>query len=309
LKNNTINSLDTVETSNSLQSLSRWSLISFCNETGQNIELKFVDKMKRQFQFSVDSFQIHLDELLKFYDSEDQSNYESTKNSDFSITNDSNNYLKRNDIPFVIAESMYGSFEESIVHLNNKLIVTKSPDEIYGGGLLKYCNLLMHGYSNTSIYSIVEIREQEFHMCKRFISDFSTIYEQEYKLITYLETHFQSKNDKEFLIYYLEKLSEIMKKTFSGQNEIDDNMKKEINKTLNMIDSISIKLKNMNKISYDQLYELKRNLNLNEKTFNTGKTHHMHHRQHSIAINNSNMKKNSHRKSNSTCVFTNLSKL
>jgi hypothetical protein len=60
------------ESRESMQSSSRWSLISLCNDKGQNIELKFVDKMKRQFQFSVDAFQIHLDSLLKYYDQSDK---------------------------------------------------------------------------------------------------------------------------------------------------------------------------------------------------------------------------------------------
>ena len=42
--------------------------MSLCNVNGQNIELKFVDRMKRQFQFSVDSFQIQLDPLLDHYE-------------------------------------------------------------------------------------------------------------------------------------------------------------------------------------------------------------------------------------------------
>jgi len=42
--------------------------MSLCNVNGQNIELKFVDRMKRQFQFSVDSFQILLDPLLDNYE-------------------------------------------------------------------------------------------------------------------------------------------------------------------------------------------------------------------------------------------------
>jgi hypothetical protein len=45
-----------------------WALMSLCNVNGQNIELKFVDRMKRQFQFSVDSFQISLDPLLDHYE-------------------------------------------------------------------------------------------------------------------------------------------------------------------------------------------------------------------------------------------------
>ncbi|KAJ0000245.1 hypothetical protein NQD34_012087 [Periophthalmus magnuspinnatus] len=44
----------------------RWSLISLSNNTGKNVELKFVDSLRRQFEFSVDSFQICLDSLLLF---------------------------------------------------------------------------------------------------------------------------------------------------------------------------------------------------------------------------------------------------
>jgi hypothetical protein len=42
----------------------RWSLFSLHNDFGRCIELKFVDRMRRQFEFSVDSFQISLDLLL-----------------------------------------------------------------------------------------------------------------------------------------------------------------------------------------------------------------------------------------------------
>jgi len=36
----------------------RWSLISLSNARGRNVELKFADTMRRQFEFSVDSFQV-----------------------------------------------------------------------------------------------------------------------------------------------------------------------------------------------------------------------------------------------------------
>jgi hypothetical protein len=42
----------------------RWSLFSLHNDFGRCIELKFVDQMRRAFEFSVDSFQITLDRLL-----------------------------------------------------------------------------------------------------------------------------------------------------------------------------------------------------------------------------------------------------
>jgi hypothetical protein len=34
-----------------------WSLISFRNDKGRNIELKFVACMQRQYEFTMDSFQ------------------------------------------------------------------------------------------------------------------------------------------------------------------------------------------------------------------------------------------------------------
>lgn len=129
---------DRDESMESQQSTSRWSLISLCNNEGQNIELKFVDKMKRQFQFSVDAFQIHLNSLLNYYDCQD-----SMRQADG--TKDAINKMTENIYPTVLAESMYGEFAESNYHLNNKLIATKSPEEIRGGGLLKYCNLLIKG--------------------------------------------------------------------------------------------------------------------------------------------------------------------
>ena len=41
-----------------------WALLSLQNFSGQNLELKFVEHLKRQWQFSVDSFQIDLEPLL-----------------------------------------------------------------------------------------------------------------------------------------------------------------------------------------------------------------------------------------------------
>jgi len=38
--------------------VNRWSLISLSNVRARNVELKFADRMRRQFEFSVDSFQV-----------------------------------------------------------------------------------------------------------------------------------------------------------------------------------------------------------------------------------------------------------
>ncbi|KAI5942542.1 Terminal nucleotidyltransferase 5C [Manis javanica] len=146
----------------------RWSLISLSNKNGRNVELKFVDSIRRQFEFSVDSFQIILDSLLFFYDC-------------------SSSTISEHLHPTVIGESVYGDFEEAFDHLQNRLIATKNPEEIRGGGLLKYSNLLVRDFRPTDQE---EIKTLERYMCSRFFIDFPDILEQQRKLETYLQNHF-----------------------------------------------------------------------------------------------------------------------
>ncbi|XP_068106162.1 terminal nucleotidyltransferase 5D [Hyperolius riggenbachi] len=146
----------------------RWSLISLSNNSGKNVELKFVHCLRRQFEFSVDSFQIILDSILNVYaDQEDE------------LTPDS--------YPTIVAESMYGDFDEAMEHLRCKLISTRNPEEIRGGGLLKYSNLLVRDYKPTSE---PEIKSLERYMCSRFFIDFPDVAEQQRKIESYLRNHF-----------------------------------------------------------------------------------------------------------------------
>jgi len=46
--------------------VNRWSLISLSNVRARNVELKFADRMRRQFEFSVDSFQVQVAHLLTY---------------------------------------------------------------------------------------------------------------------------------------------------------------------------------------------------------------------------------------------------
>ncbi|KAH3739722.1 terminal nucleotidyltransferase 5C-like [Dreissena polymorpha] len=148
----------------------RWSLISLSNNKGKNVELKFVDKVKRQYEFSVDSFQIILDSLLKFYD-----------------ISEPNTPISENLYPTIVAESVYGDFTEAWMHLNNKLIATRNPEEIRGGGLLKYCNLLTRGFQAAQT---MDVCQTERYMCSRFFIDFSDVMQQQQKLEAYLNNHF-----------------------------------------------------------------------------------------------------------------------
>ncbi|XP_036404675.1 terminal nucleotidyltransferase 5C-like [Megalops cyprinoides] len=147
----------------------RWSLISLSNNSGKNVELKFVNSLRRQFEFSVDSFQIILDRMLESY-------LEAERKQGL---------WKKN--PEVVAESMYGDFEQAMDHLRYRLIATRNPEEIRGGGLLKYSNLLVREFKPASE---TEIKTLERYMCSRFFIDFPDVNEQQRKIESYLRNHF-----------------------------------------------------------------------------------------------------------------------
>lgn len=159
----------------------RWSLISLGNSRGhKNVELKFVDSMRRPFEFSVDSFQIVLDSLLLFYECSDLP-------------------ISENFYPTVVGESVYGDFQEALYHLQKKLIATRCPEEIRGGGLLKYCNLLVRNYRPARS----DMKALERYMCSRFFIDFPDIAQQRAKLQSYLSNHFVGRAEEALRYPYL----------------------------------------------------------------------------------------------------------
>ena len=163
----------------------RWSLIALGDELGKNIELKFVDSMKRQYEFSVDSFQIILDSLLLIDEVKEVGSVLKIEPDFF---------------PTVYATSLYGDFEEALHHLDHRLISTRNPAEIRGGGLLKYCYLQVVGYKPA--YPD-EMETHEPYMCSRFFIDFPSTHSQLTKIQKYLYTRFnqpdQMINGAEFL--------------------------------------------------------------------------------------------------------------
>ncbi|KAI4492661.1 PREDICTED: protein FAM46C isoform X2 [Polistes canadensis] len=170
----------------------RWSLISLGNSRGhRNVELKFVDSMRRQFEFSVDSFQIVLDSLLLFYEC-------------------SKLPIGENFYPTVVGESVYGDFQEALYHLHKKLISTRNPEEIRGGGLLKYCNLLVKMYKPAKPDYIKTL---ERYMCSRFFIDFPDISQQQAKLENYLWNHFVGPEEEALKYKYLMLLHKVVEES------------------------------------------------------------------------------------------------
>ena len=101
--------------------------------------------MKRKYEFSVDSFHIMLDTLFLFYSCAKMP-------------------IADNFYPTVLGESVYGNFEEALLHLHKKLIATKQPEEIRGGGLLKYCNLLVKNYRYRGPAQVLRSPSQELQV-------------------------------------------------------------------------------------------------------------------------------------------------
>ena len=155
--------------------------------SGRNLELKFVQKMKRQFEFSVDSFQIILDTYLAYR--------HATVGIDGAVE------MREGFHPTVVAESVYGDFAAAMRHLRHRRIWTHRPEEIRGGGLLRYCNLLARGFlpgEDGEGTSGDEIASLEKHMCARFFIDFDDIERQRRKLIGYLDGHFHGEDELKF---------------------------------------------------------------------------------------------------------------
>lgn len=171
----------------------RWSLISLGNSPGhKNVELKFVDTMRRQFEFSVDSFQIVLDSLLLFWDCTEKP------------------MITENFYPTVVGESVYGDFQEALYHLQKKLISTRQPEEIRGGGLLKYCNLMVRNYAPVDQQ---KIKTLERYMCSRFFIDFPDIEQQRIKLESYLRNHFWGEVEEHLQYQYLMHLYDVVEQS------------------------------------------------------------------------------------------------
>lgn len=87
----------------------------------------------------------------------------------------------------VEAECMYGDFDQAMDHLRHHLIATHNPEEIRGGGLLKYSDLLVRNFRPASE---TEIKSLERYMCSRFFIDFPDVSEQQRKIEAYLQCHF-----------------------------------------------------------------------------------------------------------------------
>ena len=227
----------------------RWSLISLGNSPGhKNVELKFVDTMRRQFEFSVDSFQIVLVSLLLFYGCAALP-------------------ISENFYPTVVGESVYGDFQEALYHLQNKLISTRQPEEIRGGGLLKYCNLLVRCYRPVDHN---RIKTLERYMCSRFFIDFPDITTQTVKLEAYLRNHFWGADEEPLQYQYLMHLRDVVETSTVCL------MGHERRQTLMLIESLAMQVYYREQQKQQQIHQQLQH----QQHQSQQQQHHQHHQHH-----------------------------
>lgn len=170
----------------------QWSLISLGDQSNNiSIELKFVHNIKRRFEFTVDSFQIVLDSYFDFGQCTDRSPVA----------------ISQSFFPSVQAISVYHDFTEALHHLNNRLIHTEAPEEIRGGGLLKYCSLHVNGFHPADRDTMNRL---EPYMCSRFFIDFPTSAIQFEKLWKYVTSRFLQKGEGRRCVDFLDMLYNVV---------------------------------------------------------------------------------------------------
>jgi len=162
-----------------------WSLFSFNNVRGRNIEIKFVHSLKRQYTFSIDSWQIDL------------SNFLPSRNK---------HAMQESNGQGTICYCLYPDIGVAIEDVNKKHIRVIKPETVRGGCFLRYGYLLHKGYSPPSHKGNIE---QELVMLERFLTDFSNQSKQSEALEGYLQSHMGARPPAD-KFQYLRLLDEIV---------------------------------------------------------------------------------------------------
>eukprot|EP01129_Flabellula_baltica_P003307 TRINITY_DN13097_c0_g1_i1.p1 TRINITY_DN13097_c0_g1~~TRINITY_DN13097_c0_g1_i1.p1 ORF type:complete len:405 (+),score=63.12 TRINITY_DN13097_c0_g1_i1:82-1215(+) len=147
-----------------------WSLCSLGN-SDFSVDIKFIYKMNRRYSFSLNSFEIIVDDLL--------SNYKVSR---------------------VPVETTYGHYESALHHLNSGIIHTHNPEEIFRG-CFRFALQLAKGHH---IYS-----EEEASLYEAFNRNFQSTFgwgnvsNFRRSLLRFIDHH---KKEKSNILFYLEKV-------------------------------------------------------------------------------------------------------
>jgi len=145
-----------------------WSLFSFNNFEGRNIEIKFIHTLKRQYTFSIDSWQIDLSNFLRKLN---------------------NRCVAQRNGLRTICYCLFPDLKVAYEDVKRRLVRVVKPETVRGGCFLRYVDLLYKGYKLPSNRGIIE---QELVMLERFLLDFPDQTKQSEALDGYLQSHMGS---------------------------------------------------------------------------------------------------------------------
>jgi len=135
-----------------------WSLFSFNNFQGRNIEFKFIHTMQRQYKFSIDSWQIDLSNIVQ--------------------------ELAGDKLDEVRCYCLFPYLETALEDLEKKRIRVSNAGEVRGGCFLRFGDLLFRLYDGSSVSN-----KEQLTMLERFLTDFYSLSEQNEALEGYLQSH------------------------------------------------------------------------------------------------------------------------
>jgi len=198
-----------------------WSLVCLRNLQGRNLEFKFLKSLKRNFEFSTDSFQLLLDEdyisrLCRIVNLvEPLKQYENEKKKDSTEINQTSSEIRLDpaadaekfaDLPWVLPQvkvvCLYHSFDDALNHLHQFKIEIYNPESLRGGGLLKYCYLRSIGFSDLNEDETSRNKSICSMICRFLITCHDP--DIQYNHISkYLQTHFPT-HHRDRILYLIE---------------------------------------------------------------------------------------------------------
>lgn len=162
-----------------------WSLMCFRNEEGKNVEFKFVNRLKRCYEFPTDSFQIILNEaVLGARDTPGAMESEEGESSDkttYAVTQ----YL-----------SCHHDLDEALKDLREKRVAVYKPEQIRGGGFLRYIQLCLKGYLVPNSDNTELVEKNQKLMLTRFLLDFRDRVAMARALENYMRCHYPQCNQR-----------------------------------------------------------------------------------------------------------------
>lgn len=186
-----------------------WSLICFRNDEGKNVEFKFVNRLRRCYEFPTDSFQIILnEEVLGGRDTPGARVGESAK----AEAKDQTSYVHKTQYL-----SCHTSMDEALGDLRHNRLGIHKPEEIRGGGFLRYIQLRMKGALLRKEQKVQEEKNERL-MLNRFLLDFRSQASISHVLDNFIRCHFPQKTNLKNMNASIEFLDRVKRKVEKSRN-------------------------------------------------------------------------------------------